>query len=62
MMEDLLSLVAARNATETLPFLSVHAANAALQNLVDSLQSRCDELEGDCMNLQLQLEEVRFSS
>eukprot|EP00550_Attheya_septentrionalis_P005774 CAMPEP_0198282502 /NCGR_PEP_ID=MMETSP1449-20131203/2292_1 /TAXON_ID=420275 /ORGANISM="Attheya septentrionalis, Strain CCMP2084" /LENGTH=568 /DNA_ID=CAMNT_0043978767 /DNA_START=177 /DNA_END=1883 /DNA_ORIENTATION=- len=58
MMEDLLNLVAARNATETLPFLSVHAANAALQNLVDSLQSRCDELEGDCMNLQLQLEEL----
>ena len=44
-MEDIYSLIQQRNATETLPFLSIHSANAFLQNLADNLQVRCESLE-----------------
>jgi WD40 repeat protein len=44
-MEEIYSLIQRRNAVETLPFLPIHATNAYLQNLVDTLQLRCESLE-----------------
>jgi autophagy-related protein 16 len=44
-MEDIYNLIQQRNATETLPFLSIHSTNAYLQNVVDTLQIRCESLE-----------------
>ena len=44
-MEEIYSLIQQRNATETLPFLPIHSTNSHLQNLVDTLQIRCESLE-----------------
>lgn len=58
MLEELQRRVEERNAIETAPFLSVHAANAALQSLVDTLQERCEGLEKEVMEQQHQLDEI----
>lgn len=47
LFDDLHSKILERNASETNPYLSIHDANAALQHLIDSLQSKCDSLERD---------------
>lgn len=44
-LDEIYSLIQQRNATETLPFLPIHATNSHLQNLTDTLQIRCESLE-----------------
>lgn len=58
MLEALHHQLLERNATETTPFLSVHAANAALQNLVETLQSRCETLEREQVDFQQRIDEL----
>ena len=44
-MEEIYSLIQARNARETLPFLSLHSSNAHLRNQVETLTARCESIE-----------------
>ena len=51
-----------RNARETLPFVSVHEANATLLNQIDALQSKCDGYEREVSILQQQVDDNAGSS
>lgn len=44
-MEEIYDLIQQRNATETLPFLSIHASNEYLRHVADTLQYRCESFE-----------------
>eukprot|EP00986_Skeletonema_menzelii_P009647 scaffold4424_cov154-Skeletonema_menzelii.AAC.7 len=44
-MEDVYNLIQERNSYETIPFLSIHAANFSLSSLANALQTSCESLE-----------------
>ena len=48
-MESLHQLVVQRNHLETIPFVSIHEANARLLKQIDSIQKRCEDLERDLL-------------
>lgn len=48
-MDGLHQLIIQRNHRETVPFVSIHEANATLLNQIDSLQRKCEDLERDLL-------------
>jgi autophagy-related protein 16-1 len=57
-MQIIFELIVARNARETLPFVSVYESNSSLLKLTDTLQHKCDAAERELSSLRHQLQDT----
>jgi autophagy-related protein 16 len=60
-LNHLRSLIIDRNQRETLPFVSIHQANAQLLNQLDALQSKYDAADREISSLRHQIQQVPIS-
>jgi len=60
MMEIIQTRLLERNAFETSPFLSITLALAALENMNNDLQLRCDNLESERFEQRETINQVNF--